>query len=108
MKTYNEFRKDFAEKMAKQGKTTDPKELSKAWESYKNGGKKASSPKAPKKEIPAEVKALNKKLTAKNIELQELRAQKKKGKDVKAEIKKALAYLKENRQKKKDIMAKVK
>lgn len=64
--------------------------------------------KVEKKILPAEIKAMNKKLTEKNKFLQELRAQKKSGKDVKKEIKEALKFLKENRAKKQERIKELK
>lgn len=51
-----------------------------------------------------EVKALNKRLGQKNQELKELRQRKKQGEDVRKEIKNALAYLAENREKKRALV----
>lgn len=51
-----------------------------------------------------EVKALNNRLGQKNQELKELRQRKKKGEDVRKEIKNALVYLAENREKKRALV----
>lgn len=112
MKKYNEFRKEFVEKRKKAGATVVPQEeVSKAWELYKTGDtlpkktiKNTSVKKERKQPLPVEIKAINKRLTEKQKLLNQLRLDKKAGKDVASEITKALKYLEDNRQKKKDLL----
>lgn len=97
--TYNEFRKKYAEKGYGVGF------LSRDWALYKEGKFTFTGlKKSLKEELPAEIKAMNKKLTEKNKYLQELREKKRAGKDVKEEITKTSKYLNENREKKKERM----
>ena len=103
MKTYNEFRKDFVKSM--NGKKYTQEQLSKAWKDYKTEGLK--TPAKTKTTLPPEVKAINKKLTAKLNDLFALRKEKKDGKDVAVKIKNALKFLTEKRIEKKALMNKL-